>query len=319
MPLNDGYSYREQVDALSSGLTVLAHLTARHRHSTRDEWSNRLERGELALDGRTLCRDTTLRAGQTLVWHRPPWEEPEVPTSYVLLHEDGALVAVIKPRGLPTLAGGGFLAGTLLALVRARYPEARPLHRLGRHTSGIVLFARTHAAAALLAGAWRDHAVEKRYRALGSGVATWNTLAMDAPIGPVAHPRLGTVHAASASGKPAHSVAHVLERREDATLFDVQITTGRPHQIRIHLACAGHPLAGDPLYVVGGRPGASRPALPGDGGYLLHAARLRFVHPITNVRTDLSAPPPRELRTRDELAAGCPPEGGHYMVGRLRA
>ena len=239
------------------------------------------------------------------------------PTSYVLLHEDGALVAVIKPRGLPTLAGGGFLAGTLLALVRARYPEARPLHRLGRHTSGIVLFARTHAAAALLAGAWRDHAVEKRYRALGSGVATWNTLAMDAPIGPVAHPRLGTVHAASASGKPAHSVAHVLERRGDATLFDVQITTGRPHQIRIHLAYAGHPLAGDPLYVVGGRPGASRPALPGDGGYLLHAARLRFVHPITNVPTELSAPPPRELRTRDELAAGCPPEGGHYVVGRV--
>ncbi len=207
--------------------------------------------------GRRSAQDVILDAGGTLVWHRPPWDEPEVPRHYDLLHEDASLVAVIKPRGLPTMAAGGFLEGTLLTLVRERYPEARPLHRLGRHTSGIVLFARTHAAAALLSRAWRDHAVGKRYRALGAGIAEWETRAIESPIGPVAHPVLGTVHAASSTPESAaHSVAHVVGHRGGMTLFDVDITTGRPHQVRIHLACAGHPLVGDPLYAAGGAPRA---------------------------------------------------------------
>ena len=71
---------------------------------------------------------------------------------------------------------------------------------------------------------------------------------IDVPIGPVPHPLLGTVQAAREGGKPSHSVAVVLEQRHDRTLFRVEITTGRPHQIRIHMAYAGHPLIGDPLY-----------------------------------------------------------------------
>ena len=302
MPLNHGYSYRDQVGVESGGWSVLAYLAAHYRHSSRDAWASRLEAGELELDGTKLHADVILRPGQALVWHRPAWNEPDVPREYTLLHEDAALVAVDKPSGLPTMPAGGILEGTLLALVRERYPEARPLHRLGRHTSGIVLFARTHAAAALLAQAWRDHAVGKRYRALGSGRAAWDTLAIDSAIGAVVHPVLGSVYAASAFGKPAHSAVHVLERRADATLFDVDIATGRPHQIRIHLAYAGHPLVGDALYGTGGSPLAVRPGLPGDGGYLLHAAGLRFVHPLLNEPFQLSARPPQELCTEAELA-----------------
>ena len=130
-----------------------------------------------------------------------------------MIHEDDAIVAVVKPSGLPTMPAGGFLDHTLLALVRARYPEASPLHRLGRFTSGLVLFARTQAAAATLSRAWRDHGVKKRYRALGSGIAALDTFAIDAPIGPLPHPALGEVYAASPGGKPSHSVATVLERR----------------------------------------------------------------------------------------------------------
>lgn len=294
MAVNHGWSYREQVSAAAAGRTVLVHLVASHRHSTEREWSERILRGEVQVEADPAKAETILRAGQWLVWHRPPWHEPEVPAHFEVLYEDDAIVAVDKPSGLPTMPAGGFLEHTLLALVRARYAEANPLHRLGRFTSGIVLFARTTAAASALARAWRDHDVKKRYRALGSGVATLESFSIDAPIGRVAHPVLGEVYAASASGKPSHSVATVMERREVSTLFDIEITTGRPHQIRIHLAHAGHPLEGDPLYDVGGviKP---QPGLPGDGGYLLHAARLQFSHPMTGVPVELHAPPPPEL------------------------
>jgi 23S rRNA pseudouridine1911/1915/1917 synthase len=117
-------------------------------------------------------------------------------------------------------------------------------------------------------------------------------------IGPVPHPRLGTVHAAHAEGRPADSAVTVLERRASTTLCDVAIATGRPHQIRIHLAWAGHPLAGDPLYAPGGLPRPLAPGLPGDGGYLLHAHRVRFAHPATGAPTIIEAPLPEALRCR---------------------
>lgn len=299
--LNQGWSYREQVGADAGGLTILDYLSATRTHSTPEQWAERLDRGEVEIEGACAQGSTLLRPGQTVVWHRPPWDEPEVPTHFAIVHEDDALVVVDKPSGLPTMPAGGFLKHTLLALVRERYPEASPLHRLGRHTSGLVLFARTHAAGSLLARAWREHEVKKVYRALASGTTHTDMFVIDALIGPVAHPLLGKVAAASELGKPSRSVAKVLERGPDRTLFSVEIMTGRPHQIRIHLAYAGHPLVGDPLYDIGGVIKA-RPGLPGDGGYLLHAEQLAFVHPITRHALVLHLPPPPALRTIAEAS-----------------
>ena len=197
------------------------------------------------------------------------------------------------------MPAGGYLNHTLLALVREQYPEASPMHRLGRHTSGLVLFARTREAASELSRAWRNHTVKKTYRALSLGETRTEMFVIDVPIGPVPHPLLGTVEAATEGGKASHSVALVLERGRDRTLFTIDITTGRPHQVRIHLAYAGHPLIGDPLYETGGGLKA-RPGLPGDGGYLLHAERLQFSHPSTGQRMTLTAAPPPPLLTRDE-------------------
>ena len=299
MALNSGWSYREQVGATAAGLTALDYLAATRPHSTAAEWADRFARGELEIAGTRATAAAVLQLGHLIVWHRPPWDEPDVPTQFAIVHEDDSIVAVNKPSGLPTMPAGGFLEHTLLHLLRQRFPEASPLHRLGRCTSGLVLFARTHAAAAVLSKAWRDHEVKKSYRALTSGVSMLDRIEIAAAIGPVPHPQLGRVYAAATTGKASRSVAMVVERGADHTLFNVDIATGRPHQIRIHLACAGHPLVGDPLYDVGGTIKAN-PGLPGDGGYLLHAEHLSFVHPLTGAAMALTARPPQALLTRRE-------------------
>ncbi len=299
MALNSGYSYREQLGKAADGLSALAYLSAKYAHSTRSEWSARFERGEVLLGEQCISSGEVLRAGQRLTWQRPPWQEDDAPLQFHLIHEDGALIAVDKPSGLPTLPGGGFLEHTLLHLVRAEFTQATPLHRLGRGTSGLVLFARTHEAASRLTHAWRGQQIGKRYLALGQGAAEQSEYDIQAAIGPVPHPRLGEVYAASTSGKASRSRARVLERRQispPSTLFEVDIFTGRPHQIRIHLASIGHPLLGDPLYGPGGRPLSELPGLPGDGGYWLHAYQLRFEHPVSGQQLELSAPPPPTLQ-----------------------
>jgi 23S rRNA pseudouridine1911/1915/1917 synthase len=215
-----------------------------------------------------------------------------------VLFRDAHLLAVAKPRGLPTMPAGGFLTHTLLHLVQARFPGATAMHRLGRGTSGLVLFARTGEARRALAKAWRTGAVVKRYRALVSGVPSRDAFDVDTPIGLVAHPRLGRVYAAVSQGKPSLTHVRVLGTREGQSLVEATIPTGRPHQIRIHLAAAGHPLVGDPLYAAGGVPGP-RPALPGESGYHLHAHRLELDHPATGVRLEIECAPPPVLEWSD--------------------
>ena len=294
--LNDGFEYSERVGAGASGLSVVSYLAGRYSHSTSAAWRERIASGRVLLDGVPALPETLLHAGQVLVWRRPPWQEPDAPLSYAVLFRDGHLLAVLKPSGLPTVPGGGFLEHTLLHQVRRRHREASPLHRLGRATTGVVLFARTEEAARALTRAWRRGEVRKVYRALVGGLPREDRFTVEAPIGRVPHRLLGSVHAACAGGKPSFSRVTILERREETSLVEVEITTGRPHQIRIHLAAAGHPLAGDPLYGPGGLPRDETGALPGDSGYLLHARLLGFRHPGTDESVEVEAPAPLSLR-----------------------
>ncbi len=294
---NGGYRYLEQIRAAESGRTVQAHLALRHPLASEAEWLERMAAGQVLLEDRPARRDDRLQAGQQLAWLRPPWVEPEVPLGTAILYQDPDLLAVAKPSGLPTLPGGGeFLEHTLLALVRRRFPEASPMHRLGRATSGIVLFAPTASTGKALQGAFQGPGTRKVYRALCSGDVEADAFEIAAPIGEVPYAPLGSLHAAHPEGRPSLSLVNVVERRPEATLLDVEIRTGRPHQIRIHLAWAGHPLVGDPLYGPGGIPLPGSTALPGDPGYLLHAHRLDLNHPRTGERIKLTCQPPPRLR-----------------------
>jgi 23S rRNA pseudouridine1911/1915/1917 synthase len=292
--VNSGFAYRDRIGPEAEGEVVLAYLARRYPHTSEAEWRRRIAAGEVILEDAAAEPGTVLRRGQRLVWNRPAWEEPAVPLAFAVLYRDESLLAVAKPRGLPTVPNGGFLQHTLLHLVRRFAAGAVPLHRLGRGTSGIVLFARTGEARRSVLRAWREGQVDKTYRALVTGVPRRDVFSVEAPIGPVPHPRLGQVHAASPGGKPALSHVRVIGRHQEDSVVEVRIPTGRPHQIRIHLAVAGHPLVGDPVYGRGGNL-VPEPGLPGDGGYRLHAHRLALDHPLTGRRLELECSPPEIL------------------------
>ncbi|PPD71298.1 hypothetical protein GOBAR_DD31823 [Gossypium barbadense] len=168
--------------------------------------------------------------------------------------------------------------------------------------------------------------ISKIYRALVTGILVDDKVIIDQPIGIVRYPGVAKgLYVASPSGKPALSKVEVLERdeKQNCTLVQVEIESGRPHQIRIHLSFIGHPLLGDPLYIAGGQPrcfdpelvdesfaqdgGYQRPTnpVPGDCGYYLHAHRLVLSHPTTNEMIYITAPLSTILQTSDE-ANGSP-------------
>lgn len=299
--LNEGCQYRERFGLDAEGQTLLTYLSQRYTHSSPAEWEARIASGHVLIDGLPTHSESVLRRGCELVWKRPPWIEPDAPRSFSVLYEDDDLLAVDKPAGLPTLPGANFLQTTLLYLVRAYAPDAAPLHRLGRWTSGLVLCARNPRARTGLMQQWAAKKVGKRYRALASGLPDRDDMTITTPIGPQPHALLGSLHAANPHGKPSLSQVAVLERRTDSFLCDVHIATGRPHQIRIHLASIGHPLVGDPLYRAGGIPEPNTNALPGDPGYLLHAAKLSFRHPNTGREITIECEPPSLLRLSTKL------------------
>ena len=310
--LNGGWSYREQVDAAANGWTVLDYYSQRYTHSSRAEWGDRILTEKILLDGQPTTRDTRLTRGQQLTYHRPPWPEPEVPLDIQILAEDPELLVIAKPSGLPVLPGGGFLEHTLLWQLQQRYPQLPPLpiHRLGRGTSGLMLLARSPAARANLSQQLRDRQMEKIYWAIAQGVPTADAFTLTYPIGKLAYPTLGYLYAATADGAPAHSNCRVLQRFEQTSLWEVSILTGRPHQIRIHLAAAGYPLWQDPLYGVGGVPklppnreqAGHKLAVPGDCGYYLHAQQLTFLHPVSGATMQFTCPLPPAWRTVVEVA-----------------
>jgi len=313
--MNQGWVYREQVSKGGAGQTLLAYYTQRYRHSGEAEWRSRILSHQVLLDNQPAQPDAVLKRGQRLAYHRPPWQEPDVPLSFEVIHEDADLLAIAKPSGLPVMPGAGFLENTLLRQLKQHYPTETPvpIHRLGRGTSGLVLLGRSPLAKSELTRQMRDRKVHKVYRALAAGTDMPDEFVIKTAIGKIPHPTMGYLYGAVAENDPSASFAHseckVFKGDAKATLVEVTILTGRPHQIRIHLAAAGYPLVGDPLYGIGGvpkltlNPITGKLPVPGDCGYWLHAFQLGCIHPRSGDPLKLVASPPATLCERLSASA----------------
>lgn len=285
--LNQGWVYGDRPQARHVGLTVLDFYAQNYRHSTREQWLNRILQGQILLDGKLAEPDQLLQKNQKLEYHREPWNEPDVPLNFEILHQDEHFWIIDKPSGLPVMPAGNFLEHTLLHQLKKQFPKETlyPIHRLGRGTSGLMILGRSPLGRKNLAKQLREHQITKIYQTIIPAGNYPDELVINQPIGKVPHPILGTIFGATPDGKYAHSEMKVLQRYADKSLVQVKILTGRPHQIRIHLAAIAYPLIGDPLYDVGGIPkipaDPQQTALPGDLGYYLRATELHFKHPET--------------------------------------
>lgn len=271
--------------------------------------------GEVRINKGRAQADTRIAAGDVL--RLPPVrvaarsEEGATPPApareFPLLHEDDALIAIDKPAGVAVHGGSGVSFGVIEQLRTAR-PQAKFLelvHRLDRETSGILLVAKKRSALTALQDQFRERETGKTYLALVEGVWPANKKVLDAPLAkyllPDGERRVRVVAKDHPDAMHALTLVRVLAAvtlHGDGTpmsLLAVTIKTGRTHQIRVHLASAGHPIAGDDKYGQFERNRALQRC--GLKRMFLHAWRLQFNHPATGERTALQADLPPELAT----------------------
>ena len=249
-----------------------------------------IDAGRLTLEGQSARARTLLKGGEELALVTELEAAIEVapePIPLTIVHEDEALLVIDKPVGLVVHPGAGNRSGTLQNALLHRHPDLATLpraglvHRLDKDTSGLLLVARTLTSQKTLAAALERRRIKRTYEAICQGVLTGGG-SIDAPIGrdPRERTRMGVVE----GGREARTRYRVLERFRAHTHCEIELETGRTHQIRVHMAHIRAPLVGDPVY--GGRPRLPprpsdelRAALQGFRRQALHAVRLELEHP----------------------------------------
>ncbi|WP_019785792.1 RluA family pseudouridine synthase, partial [Streptococcus sobrinus] len=221
-----------------------------------------------------------------------------------IIYEDQDVAVINKPQGMVVHPSAGHSSGTLVNALLYHIKDlstingiVRPgiVHRIDMDTSGLLMIAKNDQAHQALASELKDKKSLRKYLAIVHGNLPNDRGVIEAPIGRSEKDR--KKQAVTAKGKPAVTHFKVLERFGSYTLVELRLETGRTHQIRVHMAYIGHPLAGDPLY-------GPRKTLKGRGQFL-HAQTLGFTHPRTGKLVEFSVQPPAIFQeTLDKLRAG---------------
>ena len=262
-----------------------------------------ISEGRLTADGRPVRASSLVTSGMDLAFEvpepRPSGVEGEaIPLS--VAYEDSDLLIIDKPAGMVVHPAPGHQAGTLVNALLGRGPAsdlgtvagvARPgiVHRLDKDTSGLLVVAKNDAAQVGLMAQLKERRMKKRYLALVGGSVAATVGRIEAPIG--RDPRRRTRMAVVPDGRPAVTGYRVRERFPGWTFLELDLVTGRTHQLRVHLASIGHPIAGDRLYASG----AARVGPDGLDRLFLHAWRIEFVSPTDGHLIRAEAPLPQEL------------------------
>lgn len=278
--------------------------------------------GEITVNARLVKPSHRLTTGELIagtIPQAPPIEAFPEAIPLDIVYEDDAVILINKPAGMVTHPGAGITSGTLAnALVYHLQQQAAALprrggisrpgivHRLDVGTSGLIVVAKTDRAHLHLAEQFEARTVNKHYLALVYGRIETAEGRIEAPIG--RDPRSRVKMAVVKDGRPALTLYRVLERFEESTLLEVEIKTGRTHQIRVHLAYIKHPIVADATYDTGRAQQLKNPklraAVTRSKRPFLHAASLCFEHPETKQRLEFHAPLPTDLVVLAELARG---------------
>ncbi len=295
--------------AEDAGARLDAYLAARVEGWSRARIQRLVEDGDVLVRGRTAKPAYKLREGDDVEVELAPadttgFAPEEIPLAIV--YEDEDLLVVNKPAGLVVHPAAGVPSGTLanalafhFSQLSTRAGAARPgiVHRLDRGTSGLIVVAKNEAAHENLADQFREREVFKSYVALVHGRVQEESGRVEQAI--ARDPRNRTRMAVVGGGRPALSLYRVRRRFDRFTLLDVEIKTGRTHQIRVHLQWLKHPVVGDAVYGDGRDNTITDPRLRARLGALkrqfLHAEQLGFRHPRTNEPLRFTAPLPAEL------------------------
>lgn len=303
-------------DQLRLDSFLVAHFT---KHS-RVRLQRAIGRGDVLVDGKKAKSSTRLKEGQSVVCQ--PIEEPvegpipeDIPLD--LIYEDEHLVAINKPPAMVVHPAKGHWSGTLTAALAFHFESlssiggpTRPgiVHRLDRDTSGVILVAKTDQAHAALGQQFHDRTVEKEYAAIVTPEPDRDRDVIDKPIGDHPYQReKKAIRENHGSSRAAMSMYEVVERLNGFALITVRPKTGRTHQIRVHMAHVGYPVACDRLY--SGRARLTVNDLNRDGDetvvmerQALHAKKIAFDHPATGERIELECALPEDMRALMEAA-----------------
>jgi 23S rRNA pseudouridine1911/1915/1917 synthase len=279
-----------------------------------------VSRNEILVNGLNKKPGYRIHAGDRVEGCIPPPAltglEPE-PIPIDVIFQDHHLIVINKQPGLVVHPAPGHDSGTLVNALLYHCPDIEPIggelrpgivHRLDKDTSGVMVVAKTARALEALSAQFKSRSVRKIYLALAHGLLQDDAGSIDLPIGrhPIDRKRMSTV---SRKPRRAETRWRVRERLKGMTLLELELKTGRTHQIRVHCAAIGHPIVGDPVYR---RRKCGIRFNPGDqlesegslhcqiqaaGRQMLHACRLEFAHPQTGRRMAFEASPPTDMQT----------------------
>ncbi len=291
--------------ASDAGQRLDVYLAAQLPELSRTRVQELIREGRVRVAHRAARASHRVDAGEEIeieILQRPALtaEAEDIPLD--ILYQDDDVVVVNKAAGMVVHAGAGHARGTLVNALLHRLSglpggPLRPgiVHRLDRGTSGVLIVARTDAAHRRLGEQFRARTVRKTYLALLEGVLKPESGSIQLPIARDKRRRV-RMTARAGAGREARTDWRVLWRGSRYTLVEIELHTGRTHQIRAHFAALGRPVVGDTLYGAAARPRAGSQNLEPLGRPFLHAARIGFAHPTSGKSMEFRAPLPAELR-----------------------